>query len=190
MSTLLLKLQDYTFDIKYLEGSKLKVSDTLVCLYAEEKHNINDVIPLTFLWHTADFMLHLDQLQQAHQLYAHKAVGTRIRTRQNTNRAKTKPSPKSTPIAIKDTSDANNSQLVPKRPPKLTKKVPQEQHIVPVATETMQTIVTNKLVNPDLKTLFDVECNKELQVNVRDPDLTLFISETPLIQPQDKVTIY
>ena len=81
-------------------------------------------------------------------------------------------------------------QLVPKRPPKLTKKVPQEQHIVPVVTETMQIIVTNRLVNPNLKTVFDVECNKELQVNVRDPDLTLFKSETPLIKPQDKVTIY
>ena len=161
-----------------------------MCLYAEEKHNINDVIPLTFLWHTADFMLHLDQLQQAHHLYAHKAVNTQIRTRWNTNKTKTKPSPKSTPIVIKDTSDANNSQLVPKRPPKLTKKAPQEQHIVPVVTETMQTIVTNKLVNPDLKTLFDVECNKELQVNVRDPDLMLFKSETFLIKPQDKVTIY
>ena len=190
MSTLLLKLQDYAFDIKYLEGSKLKVSDALSCLYAEEKHNINDVIPLTFLWHTADLMLHLDQLQQAHHLYVHKAVDTQIKPRRKTKKAKTKPSPKSTPIAIKDTSDTNNSQLVPKRPPKLKKKAPQEQHIVPVMTETMQTIVTNKLINPDLKTLFDVECNKELQVNVRDPDLMLFKPETPLIKPQDKVTIY
>ena len=190
LSALLLKLQNYAFDIKYLEGSKLKVSDALSRLYAEEKHSINDVIPLTFLWHTADFMLHLDQLQQAHQLYAHKAVDTQIRTRRNRNKTKKKPSPKSTPIEIKDTSDANNSQLVPKRPPKVTKKVPQEQHIVPVMTETRQTIVTNKLVNPDLKTLFDVECNKELQVNIRDPDLKLFKSETPLIKPQDKITIY
>ena len=145
---------------------------------------------MTFLWHTADFMLHLDQLRQAHQLYAHKAVDTQIRTRWNTNKTKTKPSPKSTQIVIKDTSDANNSQLVPERPPKLTKKVPQEQHIFPVATETMQTIVTNELVNPDLKTLFGVKCNKELQVNVRGPDLMLFKSETTLIKLQDKVTIY
>ena len=132
MSALLLKLQDYAFDIKYLEGSKLKVSDTLSCLYAEEKHNINDVIPCDLPWHTVDFMLHLDQLQQAHQLYAHKAVDTKIRPRWDTNRTKTKTLPKSTPLEIKDTSDANNSQLVPKRPPKLTKKAPQEQHIVPV----------------------------------------------------------
>ena len=114
LSALLPKLQDYAFDIKYLEGSKLKVSDALSCLYAEEKHNINDIIPLTFLWHTVDFMLHLDQLQQAHQLYAHKAVDTKIRPRQNTNRTKTKTLPKSTPLEIKDTSYTNNSQLVPK----------------------------------------------------------------------------
>ena len=176
--------------LQYLEGSKLKVNNALSHLYAEEKYNINDVIPLTFLWHTVDFMLHLDQLQQAHQLYANKAVDTKIRSRWNTNRIKTKPSPKSTPTEIKDTSDTNNLQLVPKQPPKLTKKVPQQQHIIPVTTENMQTAVTNKLVNPDLKTLFDMECNKELQVNVRDPDLMLFKSETPIIKPQEKVTIY
>ena len=83
-----------------------------------------------------------------------------------------------------------NSQLVPERPPKLIKKVPKEQHIVPVMTASMQTTVTNKLVNPKLKTFFDVDFNKELQINVRDPDLTLFKSETPLIKPQEKVTIY
>ena len=81
-----MKLQDYTFDIKYLEGSKLKVSDALSRLYAEEKHNINDVIPLSFLWHTTDFMLHLDCLQQAETCYAHKAVNTKIRPRRNVNR--------------------------------------------------------------------------------------------------------
>ena len=36
--TLLDRLNRYTFDLKYLEGSKLKVSDALSCLYSEEKH--------------------------------------------------------------------------------------------------------------------------------------------------------
>ena len=36
--TLLDRLNRYTFDLKYLEGSKLKVSDTLSHLYSEEKH--------------------------------------------------------------------------------------------------------------------------------------------------------
>ena len=37
LGSLLLKLQDYVFDIKYLEGVKLKVSDVLSHLYIEEK---------------------------------------------------------------------------------------------------------------------------------------------------------
>ena len=38
--SLLEKLRKYTFDLKYMEGSKLKVSDTLSRLYSEEKHKI------------------------------------------------------------------------------------------------------------------------------------------------------
>ena len=54
LGNLLLKLMEYTFDLKYLEGSKLKVSDTLSHLYIEEKHKISDVIPLNFLLHYSD----------------------------------------------------------------------------------------------------------------------------------------
>ena len=60
LANLLLKLADYTFDLKYLEGNKLKVSDALSHLYIEEKHKINDVIPLNFLVHYADRQLFLD----------------------------------------------------------------------------------------------------------------------------------
>ena len=51
LATLLLKLMDYTFDLKYLEGNKLKVSNALSRLYIEEKHKVSDVIPLNFLLH-------------------------------------------------------------------------------------------------------------------------------------------
>ena len=57
LATLLLKLMDYTFDLKYLEGNKLKVSDALSRLYIEEKHKVNDVIPLNFLLHFSDHQL-------------------------------------------------------------------------------------------------------------------------------------
>ena len=57
LATLLLKLMDYTFDLKYLEGNKLKVSNALLRLYIEEKHKVNDVIPLNFLLHFADRQL-------------------------------------------------------------------------------------------------------------------------------------
>ena len=58
LTMLLLKLQDYAFDIKYLEGSKLKVSDALSRLYSEEKHKITDVIPLNFLHHFCPIFIH------------------------------------------------------------------------------------------------------------------------------------
>ena len=57
LATLLLRLMDYTFNLKYLEGNKLKVSDALSCLYIEEKHKVNDVIPLNFLLHFSDRQL-------------------------------------------------------------------------------------------------------------------------------------
>ena len=54
----------------------------------------------------------------------------------------------------------------------------------------MQTELTNKLVNLDMKTLFDVEFNRDLQINVKEPDLMLFKTEKPLISPVEKITIY
>ena len=57
LANLLLKLMEYTFDLKYLEGNKLKVGKALSCLYIEEKHKINVVIPLNFLLHYSDRQL-------------------------------------------------------------------------------------------------------------------------------------
>ena len=48
---------EYTFDLKYMEGNKLKVSDVLSRLYLEEKHKVSDVIPLNFLLHYSDRQL-------------------------------------------------------------------------------------------------------------------------------------
>ena len=79
---MLLKLQDYAFDIKYLEGAKLKVSVALSRLYIEEKHKITDVIPLNFLVHTAEPFIHLEYLDNANELYAHKAITTKTKARQ------------------------------------------------------------------------------------------------------------
>ena len=76
LGSLLLKLQDYAFDIKYLEGAKLKVSDALSRLYTEEKHKITDIIPLNFLLHTEEPFIHLQNIDNANELYAHKTITT------------------------------------------------------------------------------------------------------------------
>ena len=72
--TLLDHLNKYTFDLKYMEGSKLKVSDALSHLYSEEKHKISDVIPLSFLLHFTNYKIHKDCNNLAKKLYAHKRV--------------------------------------------------------------------------------------------------------------------
>ena len=70
--TLLDCLNWYTFDLKYMEGSKLKVSDMFLCLYSEEKQKISDVIPLNFLLHFTDHQFHKECDHLASKLYTHK----------------------------------------------------------------------------------------------------------------------
>ena len=84
--TLLDRLNRYTFDLKYLEGSKLKVSDALSRLYSEEKHKISDVIPLNFLLHFTDYQLHKESDHLANKLYAHKRTKLTTKTRRNYDR--------------------------------------------------------------------------------------------------------
>ena len=84
--TLLDRLNRYTFDLKYLEGSKLKVSDALSRLYSEEKHKISDVIPLNFLLHFTDYQLHKESDHLANKLYAHKRIKLTAKSRHNYDR--------------------------------------------------------------------------------------------------------
>ena len=72
--------------MKYLEGSKLKVSDALSRLYSEEKHKISDVIPLNFLLHFTDYQLHKESDHLANKLYAHKRTKLSAKTRRNYDR--------------------------------------------------------------------------------------------------------
>ena len=92
LNTLLEKLRKYTFDLKYMEGSKLKVSDALSRLYVEEKHKISDVIPLNFLLHFTDYQVHKECEQMAVKLYAHKTATIAKKLRSSYDRkAKHKP---------------------------------------------------------------------------------------------------
>ena len=111
--TLLDCLNRYTFDLKYLEGSKLKVSDTLSCLYSEEKHKISDVIPLNFLLHFTDYHLHKESDHLAAKLYAHKRTKLSAKTRRNYDRqAKHKPVDRYEPPKI--TKKTNKAAAVAK----------------------------------------------------------------------------
>ena len=69
-----------------MEGSKLKVSDTLLWLYSEEKHKISDVFPLNFLLHFTDYQFHKECDQLASKLYAHNRAKLPTKGRHNYDR--------------------------------------------------------------------------------------------------------
>ena len=99
--------------LKYLEGSKLKVSDALSRLYSEEKHKISDVIPLNFLLHFTDYHLHKESDHLANKLYAHKRTKLSTKPRRNYDRqAKHKPVDRYEPLKI--TKKANTPAAVAK----------------------------------------------------------------------------
>ena len=107
--TLLDRLNRYTFDLKYLEGSKLKVSDALSRLYSEEKHKISDIIPLNFTYN----QLHKESDHLANKLYAHKRTKLSAKSRRNYDRqAKHKPVDRYEPPKI--TKKTNKAAAVAK----------------------------------------------------------------------------
>ena len=193
LGSLLLKLQDYAFDIKYLEGAKLKVSDALSRLYIEEKHKITDVIPLNFLLHTAEPFIHLQYLDRANDLYAHKVINTQIRLRQNTGvKCQKKQMAPAGPIVPPDKQHTKSCATVKTKQRKIPRddNPPQIQDIVAVSPQNMQETVTNNLVNPDLKTLFDINSNKEVITSIKEPDNGMLVKQRPVLMMPEKVTIY
>ena len=146
LGSLLLKLQDYAFDIKYLEGAKLKVSDALSRLYIEEKNKITDVIPLNFLLHTEEPFIHLQNIDSANELYAHKTITTKYH--------------------------------------------PQIQDRVVLSPQRMQETITNNLINPELKILFNINSNKEVITSIKDPDNGMLVKQRPVSMVTEKITIY
>ena len=73
LKTLLLKLSEYTIDLKYQKGSEMHTSDALSRLHNfTDTPDQKDVIPLNFLQH---FTLHYIEHSYSHlveNLYAHK----------------------------------------------------------------------------------------------------------------------
>ena len=193
LGSLLLKLQDYVFDIKYLEGAKLKVSNALSRLYIEEKHKITDVIPLNFLLHTAEPFIHLQYVDSTNELYTHKAINTQIRARQDPgSKHQKKQKAPAGPIVL-NVKQKDKSCMITKRSKRKTPtedKSPQIQDILALSPERMQETVTNNLINPDLKMLFDINSNKEVITTIKNPDNGMLAKQRLVLMTPEKVTIY
>ena len=58
--------------------------------------------------------------------------------------------------------------------------LPQIQDIVVLSPQRMQETITNNLINPDLKTLFDVNSNKEVITSIKEPDSGMLVKQRPV----------
>ena len=185
--TLLDRLNRYTFDLKYLEESKLKVSDALSRLYSEEKHKISDVIPLNFLLHFTDYQLHKESDHLANKLYAHKRTKLSAKTRRNYDRqAKHKPVNRYEPAKI--TKKANKAATVA--------KVNERQYVaalqeIPIKSLTRNENPLKKLERID-KPLTIKQDQEEKQVinTIREVPPEMYTPAHLLILPQDKLSLF
>ena len=185
--TLLDHLNRYTFDLKYLEGSKLKVSDALSCLYSEEKHKISDIIPLNFLLDFIDYQLHKESDHLANKLYAHKRTKLSVKTRLNYDRqAKHKPFNRYEPPKI--TKITNKAAAVA--------KINECQYVnalqeIPIKPLTRNENPLKKLERID-KPLTIKQDQEEKQVvnTIREVPPEMYTPAHLLIPPQDKLSLF
>ena len=181
--TLLDHLNRYTFDLKYLEGSKLKVSDALSRLYSEEKHKISDIIPLNFLLHFTDYQIHKESDHLANKLYAKLSVKTRC----NYDRqAKHKPVDRYEPSKI--TKKTNKATAVA--------RINECQYVntlqeIPIKPLTRNENPLKKLERID-KPLTIKQDQEEKQVvnTIREVPPEMYTSAHLLIPPQDKLSLF
>ena len=185
--TLLDHLNRYTFDLKYLEGSKLKVSDALSHLYSEEKHKISDVIPLNFLLHFTDYQLHRESDHLADKLYAHKRTKLTAKTRHNYDRqAKHKPVNRYEPPKI--TKKTNKVTAVA--------KINERQYvnalqIIPITALTSNKNPLKKLERIDkLPTIKQDQEEKQVVNTIREVLPEMYTPAHLLIPPQDKLLLF
>ena len=201
LTTLLLKLNDYVFDIKYLEGSKLKVSDALSRLYAEERHKINDVIPLNFLQHLIDADIFHYYSHASKALYAHKTKKVLKNLKNNRRKKQLDTKPKST--RQKGKVKINDQTIISAKPSNLditpitvTPNTLLKDQLVaavnPLKDSTMVPYdrnITNHTI-PDPLTLEKSQLEKRVVNTLRPVDNSLVGPKKYLIAPQDKLTVF
>ena len=186
--TLLDCLNRYTFNLKYLEGSKLKVSDALSRLYSEEKHKISDVIPLNFLLHFTDYQLHKESDHLANKLYTHKRTKLSAKTRRNYDRqVKHKPVNRYEPP--KTTKKTNKAAAVA--------KVNERQYVaalqeIPIKSLTRNESPLKKSIERIDKPLTLKQDQQEKQVinTIREVLREMYTPAHLLIPPQDKLLLF
>ena len=143
--------------------------------------------------HTAKPFIHLQYIDNANELYAHKTINTQIRSRQDPGVKHQKKQPTPAGPIVSNIKQHDKSRVTVKSKARKTTKddnPAQIQDIVALSPQRMQETITNNLINPDLKTLFDVNSNKEVITSIREPDSGILVKQRPVLMMPEKVTIY
>ena len=170
-----------------MEGSKLKVSDTLSRLYSEEKHKISDVIPLNFLLHFTNYQIHKESDQLVNKLHTHKRTKLTTKLGRNYDRqVKHKPVDRYEPPKV--TKKANKAAAVAKI---------NERHYANALQEIQIKSLTRnenplKKLQPIDKPLTIKQDQQEKQVinTMREVPPEMYTPAHLLIPPQDKLSLF
>ena len=130
--------------------------------------------------------IHLQYIDSTNELYAHKAINTKIRLRQDPGVKCQKKQPVPAGPIVPTIKQHDKSRVKSKTVKSKVRKTTKEdnplqiQDIVALSPQRMQKTITNNLINPDVKTLFDMNSNKEVITSIKEPDSGILAKQRPV----------
>ena len=119
LKTLLLKLSEYTIELKYQKGSEMHTSDTLSRLHNfTDTPNQKDIIPLNFLQHFTPNNIEHSYSHLVENLYAHKTKTLNTMTVKRKRARPPKPKPQIPTSKPRTTTAAKNLTTRPQQHPR------------------------------------------------------------------------
>ena len=119
LKTLLLKLSEYTIDLKYQKGSEMHTSNALSRLHNfTDTPDQKDVIPLNFLQHFTPYYIEHSYFDLVDNLYAHKAKTLDTTTVKRKHGRPPKPKPQTPSSKPRTPTAAKNLTTRPRQHPK------------------------------------------------------------------------
>ena len=137
LKTLLLKLSEYTIEVKYQKGSEMHTSDTLSRLHNfTDTANQKDVIPLNFLQHFTPHYIEHSYSHLVKNLYAHKTKTSDTTTVKRKHGRPPKPKPQIPTSKPRTAAAAKNLTTRPQQHPRsLNNEIVYRQMINKINTE-------------------------------------------------------
>ena len=163
LKTLLLKLSEYTIELKYQKGSEMHTSDALSILHNfTDTPDQKDVIPLNFLQHFTPNYTEHSYSHLVENLYAHKTKTLDAMAVKRKHSRPPKPKPQIPSSKTRTTAAAKNlTTQPPQHPRSLNNEIVSRQMITEINTEweksdrltvtklILSNISTNRTINPN-----------------------------------------